>query len=713
MPSAGSAPSADGFVRDGQANAAEIDILAVFQSILQHWLLILGIVVMTSLAGYYYVTKMVTPKYLSAAVLALQSTESQFSDINSLFSGSSTDKAAINTEISVIRSRKLIQRLIEDLDLDQIAEFNPALRQPPPLSLGGLRALLAGTQTADPDAPRSEALDLVIESLVRDAVTVVAPRDTYLLSIQVRTTDPTRSARMANHLAEIYLDDQISKKFTATEYAVNWLTDRVSTLETELEEREARIKELRTEGDLISVEALEALSLRAKTLRERMGGAEADIAAAQDRKALLDGVEGMPRAEVLAMVGALKDPILDRLLRNDPAVEDTIYVAIQSRLGQLQADVNTTFERARLQQAALQSALDDIDAQLAKQNDELAAITQYERDLNATRALHETFLARLKETSLQVGGQQADSRILSDAALGYRISPRKTRFVALCIVLGALLGIAVAVLRHFRADGIRTPDELEAATGKQVFGQLLLFRIGVRDDLMTYLADNQSAPEIEAVRNLRTSLLLSRMDNPPRVMMITSSVPGEGKTTVSISLAQNLGGIDTRVLLIEGDIRRRTFREYFRDAPEAGLASVVSGEVPFGAAAYRALNTNFDVLLGDRSRINAADMFSSQRFRQFMETVREDYDYVIIDTPPVLVVPDARLIAPLVDLTVYAVCWDSTNRMQVMAGLKQFSSIGAPVDGLVLTQVNPKAMRRYGYDKQYVYSQYGKSYDVD
>jgi len=194
--------------------------------------------------------------------------------------------------------------------------------------------------------------------------------------------------------------------------------------------------------------------------------------------------------------------------------------------------------------------------------------------------------------------------------------------------------------------------------------------------------------------------------------MSTSSIPGEGKTTLAIALAQNLAGLDKRVILIEGDIRRRTFGEYFPKAKEkGGLLSVITGKMPLEQAVWREPNGRIDILMGERSTINAADVFSSEAFRSLIDTLRDSYDYVIIDTPPVLVVPDSRVIGQHVDAIFYSVNWDSTKRTQVQEGLRQFQTVNLRVTGMVLSKIDPKGMKRYGYGERYgAYSRYGRGY---
>jgi capsular exopolysaccharide synthesis family protein len=271
--------------------------------------------------------------------------------------------------------------------------------------------------------------------------------------------------------------------------------------------------------------------------------------------------------------------------------------------------------------------------------------------------------------------------------------------------------MAIVLIRQFMHNGFRSADELEGATGLPVLGQIPKMPFKAREGLIGYLHDKPTSAAAEAVRNLRTSLLLSDIDNPPQVIMSTSSLPGEGKTTHSIALIQNLAGLNKKVLLIEGDIRRRTLNEYFHDIPEGGIVTALSGEKPLHELVLHDDRLGADVLMGEKSRVNAADLFSSDRFRNFLDDLRHAYDFVIIDTPPVLVVPDARVIGQHVDAILFSVAWDKTNRAQVMAALRELESAKLKITGFALAQIDPKGMRRYGYgDAHGAYGAYGKGY---
>jgi len=693
----------------------EIDLMELFRALWRGK----GTIVLATIAaiviGVYYAFVLAAPQFRSDAVLTLEARNKQVVDIESVVSGVSTEDQALNTEIEILLSRRILGRLVDALGLVEDPEFNGSLR--PPSALDRARDFVTGLIPAGPEADGEadgEKADLKAPrdrtiAALRRALSASVKRNTYVFTISATTGDPGKSQRIVNALAEIYIDEQIAVKFEATEQAVAWLSRRVTELEDDLRSKEDMLKAAMSETDLISPEALEGLNLQAKDLRDRLqemrGTLERDAGAETRLRGFLETGE---RAEAVEATG---DATLRRLLQSVREGDEEAARLFDQRLETLIA--RTRAERVRLgnQLRALAGSYETLQERIERQSSDLGRIQQMEREVETTRTLYETFLTRLKETSVQRGLQQADSRVLSDAVPGEQVAPRKALILALCTVLGAMAGMAIVLGRQFLHNTFRTAEDLEATTGIAVLGQIPAMPIKARKGLIGYLRDKPTSAAAESVRNLRTSILLSNIDAPPKVIMSTSALPGEGKTTQSIALAQNLAGLGRKVLLIEGDIRRRMFTSYFDKAPEGGLISALAGDVALHETVIFDDRLGADVLMGEKSQANAADLFSSERFRAFLDQAREAYDYVVIDTPPVLVVPDARVIGQQVDAIVFTVAWNRTQRGQVTAALREFASVNLQVTGLVLAQIDPRGMKRYGYGGKYgAYASYGRGY---
>ncbi|MBL4767808.1 MAG: polysaccharide biosynthesis tyrosine autokinase [Rhodobacteraceae bacterium] len=690
-------------------NAEETDLMQLFGTLWRGKWVIMFYALLIAVVGGYYAYKVAVPKYAATTMLALQLRTENIVDLESVISGASSDSAALNTELEVIRSRGLIEQLVTRLNLLEDPEFNVVLQPEPEFSLDiGIVKIRALVGLPAPEMPPHSQEAILNETVraVRDVISATNLRATYIFNIGVKTESAQKSAMMANTLAGLYISDQIAVKFQATENAVNWLSERVTSLENELRVKERAIKDLRARSEHISPEALDVLSRQGKDVRDRLTETQAAMGAAQVRLANMQELQ--EAGDVLAMATGSNDLALNRLFRDMDTGGEKARRLFSARYDLLLARVQSNVDRVKHQVAALEASSVRSKERIEKQSAALIQLEQMERETEATSVLYETFLTRLKETTVQRGLQQADSRVLSAATPPQRsVEPRKTLILAMSIILGCLLGIGIVMLRQLVHNGFRTAEELETATGMAVLGQIPRLPIRKRNALIKYLKDKPTSAASEAIRNLRTSVLLSDIDNPPQVIMSTSSIPGEGKTTQAIALAQNLSGLGKRVLLIEGDIRRQTFTEYFDFSPKNGILTALSDDVALKDVVSWDERMGCDVLMGEKSNVNAADIFSSDRFLEFLKKVRSAYDYIVIDTPPVLVVPDARVIGQYVDAIIFSIKWDSTSKSQVTEALRQFSSVNLRVTGLVLGQIDERGMKRYGYG---AYSRYGKGY---
>lgn len=671
------------------------------------------IVILTAMAialciGVIQAYVLASPLYRSTAVVMLNNREEQVVDIGNVIGGLGSDSSVVNTEVEVLQGRILLGKVVDELALTQDAEFNPALQKPSAISRlkTGVKSFLSpSAETAEPTA--AEQRQATISALL-NALTISNIPQSLVFRVTVETGSAEKSSLIADTLVDLYILNQLEVKFEATEQATTWLTERVTNLQVALEEAEKKVKNFRGGTSLVSQDALAGLEIQVKDIRERIETTSAAQDTAQARLTAMREAE-TPQEQV-EITGDLQ---LQRLL---PRIsEPGIAQAFETRAEQLQLRQAADVARNQDQITALQSSLITLEQQIDQQSQDLITLQQLTREAEANRLLYEYFLSRLKETSAQQGVQQADSRILSPSVVPFLPSaPRKSLILGASLFLGLVAGAAFVLIREARNRTFRNAAQLESISGYAVIGQVPLVPTKRRKDAISYLKEKPSSAASEAIRNLRTSVLLSNIDKPPKVIMISSSLSGEGKTTVALALTLNFASMGKKVLLIEGDIRRRVFSQYLNTTEKSGLVSVLTGAHSFDEVVLHDELLGADVLIGDRGQANAADIFSSERFAKLLSELRTLYDFIIIDTPPVLIVPDARVIAQNVDTTIFLVRWDSTQIDQVQGALREFKSVGKPVSGLVLNQISPRGMKRYGYGNSYgPYSSYGSKYYVN
>lgn len=680
----------------------EIDLLELFRTLWRGKWWIALVTTLAIFVGGYYAFRIAVPQYTANAVVVLESQQKQVIDISAAMSGLGGDQAEVNTEVEVLRSRGLIEKLVHRMDLKSDPEFNPYLRETQKYSIASLKLLL-GMEKAPEPSPQV-ILDVTVDKVL-EAISISNIRQSLVFNISAVTTNPEKSANIVNNLADLYIQNQLDVKFSATEQATAWLSERVPVLQANLKVAATAVKDFSARTSLISDEALGFLSLRIKEARNRRDNLNADLEKLSDQLSRLNVAKELGDSTEIAAIA--NDAALSFILADGLG-----NASFEARFEQVLQRVQLEMDRAIAQSAALTQAISELEAEFTQQSEDLVTLQQLQREAEASRLIYEFFLTRFTELSVQEGIHTPDSRLLSIAAIPRTATaPRKPLILVLAAMLGMMLGAGIILLREMQHTGFRTSEQLAAATGHTVLGQIPQIPVRKRMGVIEYLVDKPTSAAAEAVRNLRTSVLLSNVDKPPQVIMVTSSIPGEGKTTASIGLAQNFAGLGKKVLLLEGDIRRRTFSNYFDLKDVKGLLSVLSGESTIEDAVQKNDLLGVDIMIGEKSSTNAADVFSSDKFHAFITQVRELYDIIIIDTPPVLVVPDARVIAQVVDAVLYGVKWDKTSRNQVIEGLRQFEMVNIRVSGLVLGLIDPKGMKRYGYGEQYgAYSSYGKSY---
>ncbi|WP_083952253.1 GumC family protein [Rhodobacter aestuarii] len=673
-----------------------IDLGQILMSLRAGWKSIaISFLVAVSL-GFIYVLFVATPIYTAKSVVVLDTRKPQVIDLEGMIGGLTGDSSELNTEVEVLRSRGLAKKAVAELELINDPEFNGALV--PPSIIGRIRGVLSAGEQTEPSADEIEAN---VVSALLEHVSVRNVPSSYVFEISVQSESAEKAARIADKIAELYTLSQIETKFASMEQATAWLANRVGELKTELEVAEEKVKTFNAQTTLISSEALAAMEIQLKDLRERVEQSGAQVTSAQARVDALKAAQS-PQEKRLAA----RDTLLDQIAEEDSA-------AFDSRYSQVLARAELDLARASDQKTALERSLENMTAQIARQGDDMITLQQLTREAEASRTLYEYFLSRLKETSAQQGIQQADSRLLSAAVVPTSpTAPRKSLVLAMCGILGLMAGVGIVLLREAMHNGYRTARQLEEEAGVVVMGQIPLIPAKNRPDILRYLLDKPTSAVMESIRNLRTSVLLSNVDKPPQVILMTSSIPEEGKTTNALALALNFVGVGKSVLLVEGDIRRNVLAEYFpgKSKPK-GLVSLLSGQASLEDVITRDEELGFSRIMGESSNINAADLFMSEAFQNFVAQMRELFDYVIIDAPPVLVVPDARIIAQSTDAVLFTVRWNQTSRGQVQEAVQMFETVNRRISGLVLSQIDNEEMKRYGYaGKHGSYGVYGAKY---
>jgi polysaccharide biosynthesis transport protein len=602
------------------------------------WILLAGALLGALLFGFQTLV-LAVPQYRATAVVILDTRSGQIIEMAAVVTGLSGETAEINTEIEVIRGRELLGRVVDTLDLVSDPEFNAAL-VPDPWTVRAKQALRAALPGATPLPPRPEGWEREATiSALQGHVGVQAVPSSFVFRITATSSDPAKAARIADTVAEAYIAGQIAQKAAAVDAATAALSGRVEELETALAEAESRLSDLTRAQDTLTPDDLVGLDWALTETRTAIATAQGDLGL-------------LPAGETAQSAANLRD--------------------------QLVAEEAALMERA----TALAAAERRID--------------QAWREVEVTRAIYEDFLTRLKETVVQREMIQPDSRILSHAvAPAVHASPRRARTVTMGMVLGLVAAGALLLIREGMIVTFRSAEEIEEATGLRVIASLPEMPGETGRDVLRSLGERPLSPEAEAVRTLRTALSLEPGGPLPGVIMLTSALPDEGKTTAAAVLAQNLAAVGLSVALVETDLRRSTFTGFFGASPGGGLVSVIEGDTGVEEAIFTAEPWGFDVLEGiSGTSSGLPDLLASDRFDDTMTVLRMGYDVVLIDTTPLLTAPDARIIGRHAETVLFCLRWNSTTRDEARQALRLLDGIGAKPPAIVMTRIAERPARR-------------------
>jgi polysaccharide biosynthesis transport protein len=664
-----------------------------------------------------------TPRYTAEAWVMIDPREENVVGIQAVLSGLAADDPTIRSEIEVLRSEDLAQRVIAQTDLDQSREFNPVLS---PSFMGkALRSvdwpwltaafgnILTNQDEAEPNPQvRAEVVESYFDRLEVDTL----GRNSRVIAISFTSESPELAASVANTIAETYVALQVERKLAATERAGEWLGERLVEVGAEIKALEETVGEMRSaraaaggwDSELLEQQISEVNSqlTQARAERER---AEAEsrqidsLVAASGAEAVFEVVDPQlliwtneqlmwlrrTEAELRAEYGADHPAVAEVRTAIDQLIEETsarLIASVRNRV-QVSADRVQALEQElrRLVEESIMARRNQVELRIA------------EREAEATAEVYETLLARSKETA-QTGLEQPDARIISRASAPHRPSYPK-RFLLLGVALlgsialsGTLVGLAEGIER-----GYRSSRELKRSVPLPVLGEVpWVGGHADRDGLAEALLADPASPFAESLRTLALSLELSGSGHA-KIVLISSSVPREGKTTLVTCLARTIALTGRKVLVVDCDLRRPNCHTVLHLSRAPGLSSYLCDQAPIDDVVQRDGPSGLDFVSGGEVEPNPLQLLHSDKLPQLLSAMRPRYDVILLDSPPVLPIADTRLLSALVDRCILAVRWRTTARDAVLRAIEQIGQAGGRIAGLVLTQVKGQADHDYGY----------------
>lgn len=665
-----------------------------------------------------------TPIYTATVQILIENENPNVVNFEEVYDQNKTSADYYQTQYRILQSRLLARRTLDAEGLWQHPIFAGAADS------GGAFKWLSGwfgSEPASPDKPaeanesstQSQSIDSFLESL-----TVAPIRNSRLVDVTFRSSDPSLSARAANALAKQYIEQNLEFKFLATKEATDFLNARTADQRKALEQSEQALQKYREKTGAMALEDrqnivvqrlsdLNAAVTRARTERIEKESIHNQIRAIQNDSAALDTFPAILnnsfiqqlkgqlnelqrlRAQLAEKLGA-RHP---EMLKAQSAIETT-EARINAEVQKVVQAVRNDFLAAQANERSLQASLDQQRAEAQELNRASIQYGVLQRDATSNQTMFSGLLERSRETGISGELKTSNIRVVDQAEAPSRpASPNKGMNLLLALFGGSFLGIALAFSFEYLDSRIKQPEQIKTHLGLPFLGMVPLFN--PKETTGPPLIGNGMPPEFaEAFRGIRTNVLFSSADAGSKSIVVTSTGPGEGKSVVSANLAMSLAMAGQRVLLVDADMRRPKTHELFGVSLEPGLSNVMVGDAKASETVKRTLTPNLWLMAAGKHPPNPAELLGSRRFKDFMASLAEHFDWVIIDSPPVMAVTDASVVAHSATGVVFVVGAEMTTKGSAKAALEQLDSAKAKYVGGILNRVNVRR-NHYYYARHY------------
>lgn len=689
--------------------------------LLDYWLLIkryryqiFSLTAMVTLLATLVVFQM-TPIYRGTALVLIENVKNKVMTLNDLYGSQRDSIEVFNSQVQILRSRSVAERVVRKLKLAE----HPAMAVPnaKALSEAQLMDALVGRVGGG----------LTIEPILRSQI----------VKVSFDSPDRELAARVANAVVDAYIDNDLASRAEMTQKANGWLLQRIEDIRVKMSEAEKALQQFREQENIIDNKGV-VLSGTGKQFEEvstNLISAQRRLAEAQSAYNQVKNHKGQSLEALGSIPAVLKDPTVLQVKNAESEAQRKVtefksrYAPAHPKMVAAEAELKAAHEALS---SAIHAVINGIyrEYELARDNAGAAAgakartqaeiqhITRKESQLSvlrheveSNRQLYDNLINKAKETEATANLQSTAGRLIDPAvAPNAPVKPNKVRVIGGAMFLGLLASMVLVFLRDYLDNTLRTEQDIERRLHVGVLGVVpLLGKKEGGDNPSTVFLDNPDSIFAESIRGIRTSVLLSAIDEPHRVVIVTSTVPGEGKTTVSISLAQALGQIK-KVLLIDADMRRPTVGKNIGSGigEGAGLVDYLAGEADIKACIRATRNPNVFVLPAGKRLTSPLELISSHKFSDTVEKLKSLFDVVVIDCPPIRPVSDSLVISRFANAVLYVVKADGAPYQLINASLKSLREVDAPLLGVVLNQMNYRKADRYGhYSYQYKYA-YGQ-----
>lgn len=675
-----------------------------------------------------------TPVYEASGTIAINKPDTTLNFQNSAtFNLDYYDPSELDTEVKILQSDLLALQVVRELNLDRRPEIGG--QAPPPSAT----SLDLSPDPLQSDPARASSMIGSFKGSLR----VNLSPNTRIIEVHYRSPDPQMAANVVNTLMQTYVENNFKARFESTMQASDWLSKQLVDLQMKVETSQEKLVRYQKEHEILGADEKQNITMeKLDELNKELTAAESER---MDKEASYRLVESGDPEAIASATGVLADEngaqsgtaLLGTLrakeadLKLQAAELNTQFGPSYPKLSvlnnqlkeiqsQIQAEMKKTVNKVRGQYSAalqresmLREALDKQKQEANKLNESAIEYTLLKRDVDTNRQLYEGLLQKLKEAGVSAGLKSNNFRIVDSARPPTSpIEPNIPRNLLFAAVLGLASGVGLAFLLEGLDNTVRTTEQAQLISGIASLGMIPLGSKSAREGpnpKRLVIASSKEAVELvtqvrpqsqmaESYRALRTSLLLSNLGAPPKVIMVTSALPQEGKTTTSINTAVVLAQKGVRVLLIDADLRRPSIHKTLGMGPRSGLSNLLTGSTTMEQAITRSvILPNLFVLPAGTPPPNPAELLASSNMRDVLNQLSEQYDHIVIDTPPSLSVTDAVVLSPRADAVVLVIRSGQTTKQALRRSRDVLMQVNAKLVGILLNAVDLSSPDYYYY----------------
>jgi exopolysaccharide transport family protein len=676
-----------------------------------------------------------TPIYEASGSIAINKPDSGLVNFSNspTFNVDYYDPTEMETEVKILQSDLLALQVIKELGLDRRPEF------------GGKNAPLSSSLDLAPDPLQVDAgRTTSLLSSFRGSLKVALAPNTHIIEVHYRSPDKDLAANVVNTLMTTYTENNFKSRFDSTMQASDWLSKQLVDLQMKVETSQEKLVHYQKEHEILGIDEKQNITTaKLDELNKALTSAESER---MDKESVYRLVQAGDTESVASAA-----TILDEAGANSQSASNLLE-NLRAKGAELKiqaAELSTQFGPAYPKLSQINNQLKEIDAQLLaetkkmggkikgqylaalqrenmlhdalekqkqeanKLNESAIEYSLLKRDLETNRQLYEGLLEKLKQAGVSAGLRSNNFRIVDVARVPMGpIEPNIPRNLSFAFMLGLTSGVGLAFLLEGLDNTVRTTEQAQMISGLPPLGMIPLgsrtAREGANSKRLVIATSNEAVELItqvrpqsqmaESYRALRTSLLLSNLGAPPKVIMVTSALPQEGKTTTSINCAVVLAQKGIRVLLIDADLRRPSIHKTLGMGPRSGLSNVLTGSATLESAITRSsILPNLDVLPAGTPPPNPAELLASTNMRDVLQDLRGHYDHIVVDTPPTLSVTDAVVLSPRADAIVLVIRSGQTTKQALRRSRDILMQVNAKVSGVLLNAVDLSSPDYYYY----------------